>query len=180
MSQVGQFIFEENLETLTGNTGDVVHPQVGNINILGTGGVTVNGNNTTGALTISIDSGLSITVTTDSGSAAPVAGILRIFGGNNLNTVGSGNTVTVHLDDSIVLPATTSTGTAGLYSIGTNRFMHSRGTSNTFLGDSAGSLTLTVATATNNVGLGTNVMTGVTSSAFNTAVGSNSLTTEIH
>ncbi len=177
MSQVGQFNFEEAIETLTGNTGDVVHPQVGNVYILGSGHISVNGNNTTGALTITADGGLCDTVITDSGSAAPVLGILRILGGNNINTAGTGNTVTVHLDDSIVLPVTNSLGTAGLYSLGSNRFMHARGTSNTFLGESAGSLTLTVASAVANTGLGANVMSGVTSGAYNVGVGSSALTT---
>ena len=176
MSQVGQFNFEEAIETLTGNTGDVVHPQVGNVYILGSGHISVNGNNTTGALTITADGGLCDTVTTDSGSAAPVLGILRILGGNNINTAGTGNTVTVHLDDSIILPVTNSLGTAGLYSLGSNRFMHARGTNNTFLGESAGSLVLTVASAVANTGIGANVMTAITSAAYNVGCGSSALT----
>ena len=175
MSQVGQFIFEENIETLAGNTGDIVHPQVGNINIVGSGHVNVNGNNTTGTLTITADGGLADTITTDSGNAAPVLGVLRVLGGNNINTAGTGNTITVHLDDSIVQPVTNSLGTQGLYSLGVNRFMHNRGTNNTWLGESAGSLSLTVLSAVGNTGLGSSVMTGVTSGAYNVAAGASAL-----
>ena len=176
MSQVGQFSFEEAIETLTGNTGDIVHPQVGNINIVGVGDITVNGNNTTGTLTITQTGSLANTYTTDSGNAAPVAGTIRILGGNNLNTAGTGNTVTVHLDDSIVQPVTNASGTQGLYSLGANRFMHGIGTNNTFLGSTAGNLGLTVATSVGNVGLGSAVLTGITSAAYNVGVGASALT----
>jgi len=174
MSQVGQFQFLEILETLTGNTGDIVHPQVGNINILGAGHITVNGNNTTATLNITLDGGVADTYTEDSGNAVPVLGVVNVLGGDNINTVGAGNTITIHLDESIILPVTSSDGLEGLYSLGSNRFMHARGTLNVFLGQSSGSLTLTTATAVNNVGIGSNVMTSVATSDHTTAVGANS------
>lgn len=174
MSQVGQFVFEEVVETLTGNTGDICHPQVGNINIVGSGHLSVNGNNTTATLTIASDGGLSDTFTTDSGAATPSAGNINVFGGDNINTAGAGSTVTINLDESIVLPVTNATGTEGLYSLGSNRFMHGRGTANTFLGESAGSLSLTVLTGINNVGIGINSLTAITSANHNTACGDNS------
>lgn len=175
MSQLGQFQFLEILETLTGNTGDIVHPQVGNINILGAGHITVNGNNTTASLNITLDGGVADTYTEDAGSnVVPVLGVVNVLGGDNINTFGAGNTITIHLDESIVLPVTSSDGLKGLYSLGSNRFMHARGTLNTFLGQSAGSLSLTTATAVNNVGVGSNVMTSVATSDHTTAVGANS------
>jgi len=176
MSQMGQYTFTNMLQSIAGNTGDIVYPQVGNVNIIGSGHISTNGNNTTATLTIALDGGIADTYTTDSGNAAPVLGVIRFFGGDNLNSVGTGNTVTYHLDTSIVQPVTNSTGTEGLYSLGANRFMHNRGTLNTFLGQSAGSLSLTVATATNNVGIGANSLTSIATSSYSTAIGFNSLT----
>jgi hypothetical protein len=176
MSQLGQFSFEEAIETLTGNSGDIVHPQVGNINIVGTDHVTVVGNNTTATLSIYIDGELADTYTTDSGNAVPALNVLRVLGGDNINTAGATNAVTIHLDTSIVQPVTSADGLSGLYSLGTNRFMHARGTNNTFLGDQAGSLALTVATAVGNTGIGSAVMTGVTSASYNVGVGASALT----
>ena len=174
MSQLGQFQFLEILETLTGNTGDIVHPQVGNINILGSGHITINGNNTTATLNVSLDGGVADSFVTDSGTIVPISGVVNVLGGDNINTVGSGNTITIHLDESIVLPVTSSDGLEGLYSLGSNRFMHARGTLNTFLGQSAGALGLTVATAVNNVGVGSNVLNAIATSSYTTSVGVNS------
>jgi len=175
MSQVGQFNFEEAIETLTGNSGDIVHPQVGNINIVGTDHVTVVGNNTTATLSIYIDGEIADTYTTDSGNAVPAFNILRVLGGTNINTAGATNAVTINLDESIVLPVTSSDGLQGLYSLGANRFMHARGTNNTFLGSTAGSLTLTVGSAVGNTGIGSAVLTGVTTGSYNVAVGVSAL-----
>jgi hypothetical protein len=176
MSQIGQFQFDEILNTLTGNTGDIVHPQVGNINILATDHFSFAGNNTTATLTLSMDGEIADTYTTDSGNAVPALNIIRILGGVNINTAGATNAVTINLDDSIILPITSSDGLAGLYSLGATRFMHGRGTLNTFLGEAAGTLSLTVGSATNNVGLGANCLTSVATSSYSTAAGSSSLT----
>lgn len=174
MSQMGQFNFTNILSTLTGNTGDIVSPQVGNINILGSDHLSVAGSDLTATLTISMDGEIADTYTTDSGNAVPATNILNVLGGDNINTTGVGNTITIKLDESIVQPVTSSDGLQGLYSLGANRFMHGRGTLNTFLGQSAGSLSLTVATAVNNVGLGANVLTSIATSTYTTAAGSNS------
>lgn len=176
MSQLGQFNFEEGIETLTGNSGDIVHPQVGNVNIRGADHVTVVGNNTTATLSIYMDGEIADTYTTDSGNAVPAVNILRVLGGDNINTAGATNAVTIHLDTSIVQPVTSADGLSGLYSLGSNRFMHARGTDNTFLGDQAGSLGLTVATAVGNTGIGSAVLTGITSAAYNVGVGASALT----
>ncbi len=41
---------------------------------------------------------------TDAGTAIPVAGVLDIVGGSNINTSGSGQTVTINLDNNVVIP----------------------------------------------------------------------------
>lgn len=176
MSQLGQFNFTDILSTLTGNTGDIVHPQVGNINIVGSGLITTNGNNTTGTITIAGSGAIGASFPTDSGTAIPALNVLNVYGGDNINTVGSGNSVTIHLDTSIVLPVTNASGTQGLYSLGANRFMHNIGTLNTFLGQSSGVLSLTVLSAVNNVGLGANCLTSIATSSYTTAAGANCLT----
>lgn len=57
MSQAGRYISNTGpggfVQTLTGNTGGAVPPTGGNINVVGTGGVTVAGNPGTSTLTIS-------------------------------------------------------------------------------------------------------------------------------
>lgn len=64
-------------------------------------------------------SGFASSFPTDSGTAVPTAlGALTVAGGTNINTAGSGNTVTVNLDNSISLSGTitavgTITSTAG-------------------------------------------------------------------
>lgn len=171
MSQVGQFQFKNALESLTGNTGDIVFPNVGNINIVGAGHLSVVGNDTTDTLTITADGGIADLYITDSGNASPVTGQVNVSGGDNIHTSGAGNTITIHLDASIVQPVTNSSGTEGLYSLGTNRFMHNRGVANTFLGESSGSLSLTSGT-THTTAIGFQSITAASASSYTTCVGS--------
>jgi hypothetical protein len=92
--------------TLTGNSGGPVGPTVGNINILGTGSITVVGNPGTSTLTITPSGSLPISFPTDSGTATPAAGILRVLGGTSgrdINTSGSGNTIHTDLNNTITL-----------------------------------------------------------------------------
>lgn len=165
------------IETLTGNVGGAVGPDgANNINVVGTGGVVVTGNPGTNTLTIS-DSN-SVTYTEDVGTATPAAAILNVIGGAgtagiNINTFGSGNTIEIILNDSILLPSTNNTGTMGVIFINANTFMHAFGTNNTFLGSDAGNLTLT--TATDNVGLGEGSLQSLTTGDFNVSTGSGSL-----
>lgn len=65
------------------------------------------------------------------------------------------------------LPTTTTT--AGALYIGTNPFLHAYGTSNTFLGESAGNRTLSGAIA--NTGLGAAALQKITSGDYNVSVG---------
>ena len=136
---------------------------------------------TEGANTINLEAvgsgGGTTTFATDSGSATASSGTVTIAGGLNINTSAASHTVTVNLDNSISLPATNAAGDEGLYSINSLDFMHSYGTGNTFLGESAGNRTLTTGSATNNVAVGTSVLSGTTIGQANTSVGSQSCAT---
>lgn len=85
------------LETLTGDNPEAVSPDNGNINIFGEGIVTVNGDDATHTLTISVNGNVATQYDADAGSAVPAANILNIFGGNNIGTSGAGNTITLNL-----------------------------------------------------------------------------------
>lgn len=116
-------------------------------------------------------------VDADVGSAVPNLGILNAFGGDNINTAASGNTLTINLNDNVDLPATNSAGTQGIYQIGGANFLFGYGPTNTFVGGNAGNTTLTVLTSVRNVGVGNNAINSLTTGANNTAVGVDSLTT---
>lgn len=115
---------------------------------------------------------------TDSGNAVPAANILNVLGSHGLNTTGTGNTVTVLINNAITLgdltpiaagsnaislttgdialttgsiKFPTNTATAGVVFVNSNRFMHSYGTNNTFLGSNSGNFTFT---GSNNIGIG--------------------------
>jgi hypothetical protein len=184
MSQAGQFMKGGSpavVETLTGNTGGPVGPTGNNINVVGDGTtVTVAGNPGTSTLTISALGSVATTYDEDSGSATPVANILHVIGGEsvageaiNMNTIGSGNTIKVCLNNSISQPDTNSSGTTGMYSLGGQTFMHNFGF-NTFLGRSAGNLTVT---GTFNVGIGPDSGLSLTSGSGNYFIGGGPLVT---
>lgn len=164
------------ISTLTGDAGGAISPLAGNIDILGTAGqITVTG--TANTLTISANGGMASDFDTDNGTATPVANILEILGGAstagiNINTAGSGNTVEIILNDSLYFPNSIADGTGGVLYFGGTTFIHNFGTQNTFVGQSAGNLTLT---ATNSVAVGFNALTGLTSGEGNVAVGNASL-----
>ena len=71
MSQAGQIVFLVAIESLTGNTGGYVEPNLGNINILGVGDVSVAnptpGDPSSGTLEISVSGAIPNTFTTNSG-----------------------------------------------------------------------------------------------------------------
>jgi hypothetical protein len=182
MSQIGQ-ILDINpatlVETLTGNIGGPVPPTGNNIFVIGDGAtVTVSGNPATSTLTISAGPGLATEYDEDVGSAAPLLGHLSIKGATsvggtatNINTIGSGNIVSICLNNSISQPNTNSAATAGMYSLGGNTFLHNYGTNNTFLGRLAGNLTLTILSATQNTGIGFLSLESLTTGSSNVAIG---------
>jgi hypothetical protein len=83
-----------------------------------------------------------------------------------LDVVGS-----VALSGNLVLPATTS-ATAGVITLGGNRFAHSFGTNNTFLGANAGNLTMT---GDGNTAIGDSTLNSNTTGRWNTASGFSAL-----
>lgn len=111
-------------------------------------------------------------------SARPVAGAINFLGGPNINTevvVDDSDEFYINLNYSITQPPTSADGSAGLYSLGGNPFMHSRGVHNTFLGESAGTLPLIdPILAIENVGVGYNTLNSLTSGYSLTFVGSTS------
>lgn len=98
--------------SLTGDSGGAVAPSSGNINVVGSGDVSVTGNPATHTLTISYSgsSGAS-TFNADTGSATPSSGAVTVAGGSNINTVGSGSTLTVNLDNTVSISGSMTAGT---------------------------------------------------------------------
>lgn len=180
------------LETLTGDTGGPVSPDgADNINLLGTPGViTVTGNPATHTLTWDAGGTLATLYSTDfDGPAIPASNILEVIGGvsfdseqdplvfrKNIHTQGVSNTVFIKLNDSLSFPATSTDGRAGVIYQGgvaaNNRFIHSFGTNNTFVGQGSGTLTNTSEGTT---GIGAFCLENLTSGVENTTAGAGSL-----
>lgn len=185
MSQAGRF-FDGTpppgmfIQTITGNAGGPVGPDgADNINLLGSGVVTVTGNPGTNTLTISVSGAVASSFPTDNGTAIPVAGILNVEGGmiapnlfSNISTYADpngSNNLKIALNNNIHLPTTDAGATVGVYYYDTDPFLHVFGTQNTFLGQEAGNFTLT--TASLNVGVGPAALNFLTTGTSNTAVG---------
>ena len=91
------------VDSLTGDTGGPINPNgSGTIFIKGTPGVlTVTGTPLTNTLTLNTASAFATTYVEDTGSASPSSNTIHIVGGSNINTAGSGSTVTINLDSTI-------------------------------------------------------------------------------
>lgn len=189
MSQAGRFFGtgggSPSILTITGNAGGPVPPNGGgNLDLLGIGDIIVVGNPGINTLFISLSGTIANQYVSDAGTAIPVGNILNVLGGDNINTTGAGNTLKVFLNNTIHWPNTNSGGTTGaIYlgaagGVGGTLFMHNFGTANTFLGDNSGNLTLTVANATNNTGIGQGALFDLTTGFLNTAIGSGALTSD--
>lgn len=76
-------------------TTPVVPDSLNRVTVTGGTGVEVVGGLNT--LTWNIDGDIAQSYVTDAGTATPAANILNVFGGNNIDTSGAGNTVTVDL-----------------------------------------------------------------------------------
>lgn len=76
----------------TENTGTAV-PVAGNLNVLGTAGITTTGAANT--ITIASDGTIATTYVEDTGSAVPALGILNVLGTAGITTSGAGNTITI-------------------------------------------------------------------------------------
>ena len=120
----------------------------------------------------------------DIGFAVPNGlGQINVLGGENINTFGDNvQTITINLNHTIHWPDTSNDGLNGIIYLGGAggmggfTFMHNYGLLNTFLGQTAGNLTLDVATSAENTGIGYNALNGLTiGAAFNCALGASSL-----
>jgi trimeric autotransporter adhesin len=99
--------------TITGNVGGPVPPDgAGNINLVGSTGLTVVGDALTNTLTIELTGSVATVYDADVGSATPSLGILNISGLNGITTTGSGNTIVVETDGSVALTYDGNTGSA--------------------------------------------------------------------
>ena len=117
MSQYGKGISNSGpgayIQTLTGNSGGAVGPLAGNIDVVGTGVITVVGNPGTHTLTITPSGSIasSFITTPATGTATPAAGILTFSGTGGIVVSAAGSTVTV--DGSGISGAGTITGNTG-------------------------------------------------------------------
>jgi len=109
------------------------------------------------------------TIIPDSGiDVVPNAmGDVNILGGANINTVGTLNTLTVNLNNSVFLPETTVDTLSGVLGIGSSIAVQMFGSGNIFLGD-AGNFTLT---GSNNTATGFNSGVLLTSADNNVIYG---------
>jgi len=102
-----------NVKFLTGNTGGPVPPDlVGNINVVGSGDITVAGNAGTNTLTIELSGAIANVYDADTGSATPALGILNINGLGGIATSASGHTVDIGTDGTIATNYSTDSGIA--------------------------------------------------------------------
>lgn len=97
--------------TLQGNVGTAEPTGAGVINVLGAAPVVTTGDNLN-TLTISVAGSVATVYDEDVGSATPVAGVLNIVGGTNINTSGAGNTVTINTSAAVADSYVTDAGTA--------------------------------------------------------------------
>lgn len=98
---------------LTGNSGGPVAPDLtGNINVVGTGAITVVDNPGTHTLTIELSGSVATVYDANTGSAIPVAGVLNINGLAGIVTSASGNTIDISTDGTIAIIYETDSGAA--------------------------------------------------------------------
>lgn len=71
----------------------------------------------------------------------------------------------------LLMQNTTASGLAGVIEYGGDRFIHKFGTDNTFVGEFAGTFSLTTGSAFGNTSIGANTLNDLTVGAYNTAVG---------
>jgi hypothetical protein len=106
------------IQTITGNTGGPVGPTGNNINIVGGAGVLVAGNPGTSTLVITTSGVVPIQFDTDTGTAIPAFGVLQILGGNNIQTTGAADTVSVALTDNVSISGTFEAASATIQNLG--------------------------------------------------------------
>jgi trimeric autotransporter adhesin len=163
-----------------------------------TAGTGLTGGGTSGGVSLSIDPAVvpqldatsntftgSITANSLTGNGAGLtkvnAGALNGLPSTAFATVGAnsftGNqsvTGNVSLTGNLALPNTTSGGTAGVIALGGASFVHNFGSSNTFVGASAGNMSPSL-TGTNNTGVGHSALLSNTTGSLNAAFGDSAL-----
>lgn len=104
------------IQTITGNSGGAVGPNMSNnVNLLGSGQVSVTGNPGTNTLTISLSDAIATTYTANSGSATPSANNLNVLatvataGTTPFTSVGAGSTITYTVQRSQAIAASDAT-----------------------------------------------------------------------
>lgn len=150
------------INTVTGEIGSDTGPATGVTSLAGTANQ-IDVSAATGAVTLSIPTTFI--------APGTIAATTTVTAGTDLIAT-AGN---------VLLPTTSAT--AGQLKINSNRFVHSYGTSNTFVGQVAANFTLNTGVAIENVGVGTSVLAGLTTGSANTAVGfqsSNAITTGVN
>ena len=107
---------------LVGNSGGAVYPDAGRFSILGSGVISVAGDPITSTMTITAGSSVATTFTGDTGVATPALNILKIVGGDNINTAASGNTMTINVGGLTPYAVQVGSGANKLHSlsVGTN------------------------------------------------------------
>lgn len=120
MSHISTIINPNTLvKTLTGNTGGAVASTGGNINVVGSGLITVAGTPGTSTLTITSSGTVPSSFVTDAGTATPALGVLTVAGGTNIGTTGAGSTVTINLDSAVSGLTSVAMATGGTIGTGT-------------------------------------------------------------
>lgn len=175
------------VETLTGNSGGPVGPDgANNINVVGTGVISVVGNPGTNTLTITPSGSIASSFITNpaTGTATPAAGVLTFAGTGGVTTSAAGSTVTI---DGSGISAGTITGNTGgpqaqtagnwtfvtanstpIFAGAASTFTLDFGLRNLFLGVSPA-----LTTGDENVAIGFDAGLSITSSIANVLVGFN-------
>jgi hypothetical protein len=159
-----------NVQTLTGNTGGAVPPTANNINVVGSGSITVTGNPGTSTLTISSSGGSGITtVDADTGPAITPT-ILTINTLNSSQHCGSSVRFRTNSSTFCTLDVTDSNNNTIFGASSGNASI--TGSQNCGFGDAVLSA---LSSGTRNVGIGVSALSSVTTSGNNIAIGLASL-----
>lgn len=133
---------------------------------------------------LSTSSGTVTNLTSDDGMVAtPLGGVIGILSGANIITSSGTHSIFIAVTDSVSLAGSlavagnislpnTSNISVGVIEFGGLPFITNKGTSNTFVGQNAGNVTLT---GTNNSGFGYHSLIDLTTGSSNAALGSDAL-----
>ncbi|MGA9209750.1 MAG: tail fiber domain-containing protein, partial [Terriglobales bacterium] len=168
-----------------GSLGSGTIPSSALNNVNGSGLTNLNAANLTGTVPSSILSGVNGFGLTNVNAATLVGFLPSAFATTLSNTFTGNQSVTGSLIlsgsitgtaaslNSVALPSTSSDGTMGVITLGGTLFLHSFGTNNTFVGASAGNITMTG--TGNNTAVGASALTANTTGPYNAAFGTNAL-----